>query len=122
MFPELQQLVRYTRIRDIVGDVIRLQARGVALGDMAEVTNVDGEISLARSSGWTGIWSAYRFFPEAKGCPQIPPCNFSDIHWKWPTLRMLLDAFFVDQGNRWTEALCSLGNRMSQWEDRQSIR
>jgi V/A-type H+/Na+-transporting ATPase subunit B len=32
----LRQLVRYTRVQDIVGDVIRLPASGVALGDMKE--------------------------------------------------------------------------------------
>jgi vacuolar-type H+-ATPase catalytic subunit A/Vma1 len=30
----MQQLVRYTRVQEIVGDVIRLSARGVRLGDI----------------------------------------------------------------------------------------
>ncbi len=47
MIEGMQQLVRYTRIQEIVGDVIRLQASGVALGDMAEVENTDGEMSLS---------------------------------------------------------------------------
>jgi V/A-type H+-transporting ATPase subunit B len=44
----LQQLIRHTRVQEIVGDVIRLRASGVALGDMAEVENTDGEHSNIR--------------------------------------------------------------------------
>jgi V/A-type H+-transporting ATPase subunit B len=47
----MQQLVRYTRVHEILDDVIRLHASGVALGDMAEVENTDGETSLARGIG-----------------------------------------------------------------------
>ncbi len=48
MASELQSLIRHTRVQEIVGDVIRLRATGVALGDMAEIENTDGETSLAR--------------------------------------------------------------------------
>ena len=44
----LEELIRHTRILDIVGDTIRVRATGVAFGDLAVVENVDGETSLAR--------------------------------------------------------------------------
>jgi len=44
----LEELIRHTRILDIVGDTIRVRAAGVAFGDLAVVENVDGETSLAR--------------------------------------------------------------------------
>lgn len=44
----LDELIRHTRVLDIVGDTIRVRATGVAFGDLAVVENVDGETSLAR--------------------------------------------------------------------------
>jgi len=43
-----QELIRHTRILEIVGDTIRVRAKEVAFGDLAIVENVDGERSLAR--------------------------------------------------------------------------
>ncbi|MGB7474648.1 MAG: hypothetical protein WBM26_00445, partial [Polyangiales bacterium] len=43
----LDSLVRHTSVLDIIGDVIRVRARGVALGDLAAVENTDGEVSSA---------------------------------------------------------------------------
>ena len=51
MIQGMQPLVRHTRVHEIVGDVIRLHALGVALSDLAEVENTDGETSLARVIG-----------------------------------------------------------------------
>ena len=45
MYQDLHQLIRYTRINEIVGDVIRLRARDVALGDMAVVENTNGGLN-----------------------------------------------------------------------------
>lgn len=45
MIPDLK---RHTRVIDIVGDMIRVKAEGVALNDLAVVENTDGETSLAR--------------------------------------------------------------------------
>ena len=45
MFPEL---TRHTRVREIVGDTIRVKAEGAAFGDLAVVENVDGETSQAK--------------------------------------------------------------------------
>jgi len=44
----MRDLVRHTRIREIVGDIVRVRADGVALGDLARVENVDGSTSLGR--------------------------------------------------------------------------
>jgi V/A-type H+-transporting ATPase subunit B len=43
----LDALVRRTSVLEIVGDVIRVRATGVALGDLAVVENPDGEVSTA---------------------------------------------------------------------------
>ncbi len=43
-----QDLVRHTRLEEIVGDTIKVKARGVAFGDIAVVENVDGETSIAK--------------------------------------------------------------------------
>lgn len=43
----LDTLVRHTRVLEIVGDVIRVRATGVALGDLAVVEQLDGQASSA---------------------------------------------------------------------------
>ncbi|MDD1633681.1 MAG: V-type ATP synthase subunit B, partial [Methylococcaceae bacterium] len=44
----LQNLVRYTQLLEIVGDLIRVKAQGVAFGDLAMIENIDGDKSLAK--------------------------------------------------------------------------
>jgi V/A-type H+-transporting ATPase subunit B len=44
----LEELVEHTRVQDIVGDVCRVKARGVGLGDLAVVENTDGDSSTAK--------------------------------------------------------------------------
>ncbi len=44
----IQNLIRHIRLLEIVGDLIRVKAEGVAFGDLAVVENIDGEISLAK--------------------------------------------------------------------------
>ena len=63
----MQELVRYTRVQEIVGDVIRINATGVALGDMAEVENTDGETSLARIIGIDRELVSLQVFAGGKG-------------------------------------------------------
>jgi V/A-type H+/Na+-transporting ATPase subunit B len=67
LLPGLQQLLRHTRIQEIVGDVIRIRAKGVALGDMADVVNTDGEISLARVIGLERDLVSLQVFAGGKG-------------------------------------------------------
>ncbi len=45
------ELVSKTRVLEIVGDMIRVEASGAALGDLAVVDNVDGSSSTARVVG-----------------------------------------------------------------------
>jgi V/A-type H+-transporting ATPase subunit B len=44
----IKDLIRQTRLLEIVGDTIRVEAKDVAFGDVAVVENVDGETSTAR--------------------------------------------------------------------------
>lgn len=44
----IQDLIRHTRVLEIVGDTIRVRAEGAAFGELAMVENVDGETSLAK--------------------------------------------------------------------------
>ncbi len=43
----LDALVRHTSVLEIVGDIIRVRAKDVALGDLAVVENTDGTVSNA---------------------------------------------------------------------------
>ena len=45
---DLQDLLQTTTVLEIVGDMIRVRAEGVALGDLALVENVDGVVSTSR--------------------------------------------------------------------------
>ena len=44
----MQNLIRHTRVLEIVGDTIRVKAQGAAFGELAMVENVTGETSLAK--------------------------------------------------------------------------
>jgi V/A-type H+-transporting ATPase subunit B len=44
----IKELIRHTRVLEIVGDTIRVKASDVAFGDIAIVENVDGETSIAK--------------------------------------------------------------------------
>ena len=43
-----RELIRHTRILDIIGDMIRVRAADVSLGDLAVVEHTDGDVSLAQ--------------------------------------------------------------------------
>lgn len=63
----LRELIRYTRIDDIVGDMIRLKADGVALGELALVYKQSGETSLARVVQLDGDDALLQLFSGSKG-------------------------------------------------------
>jgi len=44
----VEQLIRHTRLLEIVGDTVRVKARDVAFGEIALVENTDGETSIAK--------------------------------------------------------------------------
>jgi V/A-type H+-transporting ATPase subunit B len=63
----IQDLVRQTRLLEIVGDTIRVRAKGVAFGDIAVVENVDGEISTARVVELNRDMASLQVFTGGKG-------------------------------------------------------
>ncbi len=60
-------LVRHTGIEEIVGDIARVRATGVALGDLAVVENVDGARSTAKVVGLEREIVSLQVFTGAKG-------------------------------------------------------
>ncbi|MFC4993371.1 V-type ATP synthase subunit B [Rubritalea tangerina] len=63
----IAQLTRHTRLLEIVGDMIKVKARGVALGDLATVENVSGDRSLARVVEMDGELVSLQVFTGSKG-------------------------------------------------------
>ena len=63
----LNELVEYTQILDIVGDVCRVRAQGVGLGTLAVVENIDGENSTAKVIGLRDDIVSLQVFAGAKG-------------------------------------------------------
>ena len=61
------ELVSKTRILEIVGDMIRVEAKDVALGDLAAVQNVDGTTSTARVMGLERDIASLQVFTGGKG-------------------------------------------------------
>jgi V/A-type H+-transporting ATPase subunit B len=63
----LSDVVAYTRVLDIIGDVCRVKASDVGFGDLAVVENVDGESSVAKVIGLEGEVVSLQVFAGAKG-------------------------------------------------------
>jgi V/A-type H+-transporting ATPase subunit B len=63
----LVELVSNTRVLEIVGDMIRVEAQGVALGELAAVQNVDGTTSTARVTSIDGRIASLQVFSGGKG-------------------------------------------------------
>ena len=61
------ELVSKTRVLEIVGDMIRVEATGAALGDLASVQNVDGSLSTARVTGIDRNIVSLQVFAGGKG-------------------------------------------------------
>jgi V/A-type H+-transporting ATPase subunit B len=72
----LQNLVRHTRLLEIVGDLIRVQAEGVAFGDLAMVENIDGERSLAKVVDLDRDVVSLQVFSGGKGTSTDAKVNF----------------------------------------------
>lgn len=62
-----QELIRHTRLLEIVGDMVKVRAMGVALGDLAVVENFDGETSTARVVELEGDIASLQVFSGGKG-------------------------------------------------------
>ena len=67
MQPGLQDLVRYTGVTAIVGDILKIRAHGVGLGDIALVEMRDGDQSLAQTIQLTGDEASLQVFGGGKG-------------------------------------------------------
>jgi V/A-type H+-transporting ATPase subunit B len=63
----LDALVRHTSVLEIVGDMIRVRASGVALGDLAIVENLDGAVSTASVVGLDRDIASLQVFSGGKG-------------------------------------------------------
>ena len=63
----LEELVEYTHIQDIVGDVCRVKAAGIGLGDLAVVENTDGETSTAKVIAIDRGVASLQVFTGSKG-------------------------------------------------------
>jgi V/A-type H+/Na+-transporting ATPase subunit B len=62
-----QELIRYTRATAIVGDILKLRARDIGLGDMAIVELPEGEESLAQVIQLDGDEVSLQVFSGGKG-------------------------------------------------------
>lgn len=63
----ISELVRHTRILEIVGDTIRVKAPNVAFGELALIKNSDGAQSLARVVGLDKEIVSLQIFEGTKG-------------------------------------------------------
>lgn len=72
----IQNLIRYTRLLEIVGDLIRVKAQGVAFGDIAIIENIDGERSLAKVVDLDRDIVSLQVFSGGKGLSTDAKVNF----------------------------------------------
>jgi V/A-type H+-transporting ATPase subunit B len=63
----VEKLIRHTRLLEIVGDTIRVKAKGVAFGDVALVENTDGERSIAKVVGLDRDTVSLQVYTGGKG-------------------------------------------------------
>jgi V/A-type H+-transporting ATPase subunit B len=63
----IRDLIRHTRVLDIIGDMIRVRAKDIALGDLAMVENTDGATSLARVVALDRDFASLQVFAGGKG-------------------------------------------------------
>lgn len=72
----IQNLIRHIRLLEIVGDLIRVRAEGVAFGDLAVVENIDGEMSLAKVVDLDRDIVSLQVFSGGKGLSTDAKVNF----------------------------------------------
>ncbi|MDI1292747.1 MAG: V-type ATP synthase subunit B [Methylobacter sp.] len=72
----IQNLIRHIRLLEIVGDLIRVRAEGVAFGDIAVVENIDGECSLAKVVDLDRDIVSLQVFSGGKGLSTDAKVNF----------------------------------------------
>ncbi len=72
----IQVLINHTRLLEIVGDLIRIRAQGVAFGDLAMIENIDGEVSLAKVVDIDRDIVSLQVFTGGKGLSTDAKVNF----------------------------------------------
>jgi V/A-type H+-transporting ATPase subunit B len=60
-------LIRHTRVIEIVGDMVKVRTREAALGDLAEVENFNGDVSLAKVVDLEQDVASLQVFAGGKG-------------------------------------------------------
>ncbi|MFT5711026.1 MAG: V/A-type H+-transporting ATPase subunit B [Halioglobus sp.] len=76
---DIRDLIQTTSILEIVGDMIRVRANEVALGDLAVVENVDGSTSTARVVGLDRDIASLQVFTGGKGLSTRAKVRFLGI-------------------------------------------
>jgi V/A-type H+/Na+-transporting ATPase subunit B len=72
----IRNLLNHTALLEIVGDLIRVRAEGVAFGDLAMVENIDGETSLAKVVDLDRDVVSLQVFAGGKGLSSDAKVNF----------------------------------------------
>jgi len=72
----IRNLLNHTALLEIVGDLIRVRAEGVAFGDLAMVENIDGETSLAKVVDLDRDIVSLQVFAGGKGLSSDAKVNF----------------------------------------------
>ena len=75
----IQELVQQTGVLEIVGDVIRVRASGVAFEDLAVVENVDGSTSPAKVVGLDHDVASLQVFAGGKGLSTGAKVRFHEL-------------------------------------------
>lgn len=104
----LQALVRYSKILEIIGDIIRVQVPETAhqqensprFGDLAVVENSDGSLSLAQVINLKGDTVALQVFKGTKGISTDSSVSFLGHPMKVTYSENILGRVFRERENR----------------------
>jgi V/A-type H+/Na+-transporting ATPase subunit B len=77
MLGGLGELINYSRATAIVGDILKIRASDVGLGEMAVVQLPDGESSMAQVIQLERDEVSLQVFPEGRGFPRKRWYDFS---------------------------------------------
>lgn len=88
----------YTRITNIIGDIIELEAEGVTYRELASITNFNGDVSLAQVIKIEGTKVSLQVFAGAKGMSNRASVRFLGHPMKVPYSGDLLGRIFSGSG------------------------
>ncbi len=88
----------YNRITNIIGDIAELQAEGVAFGELAQITNLNGETSLAQVIRIDRERVSLQVFAGAKGLSNGAKVRFLGHPMDVPFTDRLLGRIFSGSG------------------------